>query len=1088
MATAPALAAVSPTAPVVINEVYGGGGNSGGAYNRDFVELRNTSADPVDVTGWAVQYASSGGDTWQVTELTGTIAAGDTLLIGMAFGNDSSQPAFEADIEGSTAMSGSRGKVALTDSSAALACATDCATQASVVDLVGYGSASSYAGSGPAPGTSNSTSVSRDEAGTNTADNAADFTAGAPSPQPSAGGTTPPGGLSPDAPVVINEVYGGAGRPNAVLNRDFIELRNTSDAPVSVDGWAVQVAFARGTGWNVTELSGTIQPGDTLLIGMDQVGEPADFEVDIEGATDVIAWKGRVALTDSTTALTCGQDCAEQPGVIDLLGYGEDAASYAGSAPSIGGNPTRSLGRDAAGTNTVDNAADFSRMRPTPQAGAGEPEPEITTIAEIQGTGDASPLVGAQVTTRGIVTAVYATGGRNGYVIQTPGTGGSDIPEASEAVFVFSRDTMGDVAAGQFVQVTGEVVEYYGLTEVSVTSGGLTVLEDDAEAVTPTAVGWPRTDAERERLESMLLAPQGDFTVTNTYSTSQYGEVGLAAGTTPLWQPTDVADAGSSEAAAVEADNAARGVVLDDGATINFTSSSNRDLTPPYVSLTDPVRVGAPVTFTQPVILTWSFDLWRFDPTTHLVAGQDAPATFANTRTAQPDAAAIGEADFTVASFNVLNYFTTLGVDNASCEPYTDRDGNGTNVRTGCPQRGAWDAVSLQRQQDKLVAAITATDADITGLMEIENSVVLGEEVDEAVATLTAALNAAAGEEKWAYVPSSADLPEASEMDVITNALIYQVDAVQTVGEAIALGDQSGEGQAFSNAREPIGQTFAPVGGGEEITVVVNHFKSKGTSGATGVNADQGDGQGAWNAARTAQASALVTWVGEQTQEGDAVALIGDFNSYTQEDPMQVFYDAGYVNATTAFEVANASYSYSGLSGSLDHVLLNPAALERATGADIWDINAGESVALEYSRYNNHGTLFYDASPYRSSDHDPVIVGLGSGQVTPPEPTGVASEIEVWMSQVSFSRTQWFPIFVYAAVRIEDGSSPQGVVEIREGERVVTTLPVGRGGTTGTWIWPGAFTQGEHELIAVFVPTSQEIAGSTSWAVPISVR
>ena len=96
-----------------------------------------------------------------------------------------------------------------------------------------------------------------------------------------------------------------------------------------------------------------------------------------------------------------------------------------------------------------------------------------------------------------------------------------------------------------------------------------------------------------------------------------------------------------------------------------------------------------------------------------------------------------------------------------------------------------------------------------------------------------------------------------------------------------------------------------------------------------------------------------------------------------------MLYDAGYTDAATALADGQYSYSFGGLSGSLDHVLLNDAALERATGADIWEINAEESIALEYSRYNYHGTLFYDDDVYRSSDHDPVVVGLVEGAAEP---------------------------------------------------------------------------------------------------------
>lgn len=611
---------------------------------------------------------------------------------------------------------------------------------------------------------------------------------------------------------------------------------------------------------------------------------------------------------------------------------------------------------------------------------------DTRTIAEVQGTGDASPLAGTTVTTTGVVTAVYATGGYNGYVIQTPGTGGDAPRTGSDAVFVYSPSTAASVAVGELVQVTGAVSEYQGLTEITVSSAaGLVKPGGEAAPVQPVTTPWPADAAGREALESMLYLPSGDLTVSNTYTTHQYGEVGLATGTTPLLQPTEVAAPGTPENAAVVADNAARGVVLDDGASTNFLSAANSGLTPPYVSLTNPVRVGAAATFTAPVVVDYRNNAWKLSPTLPLgAAGGTAPVTFENDRTAAPEG--LGDADVTVASFNVLNYFTTLGAAGASCVPYQDRAGDPVTVKEGCAQRGAWDPDDLQRQQEKIVAAVNALDADVVGLMEIENSAVVDGVPDEALATLVDALNAAAGAGTWAYVPSSAELPSAEQQDTITNALIYRPAAVETVGDPRALGTQSGDDQAFGNAREPIGQAFAPVGGGEELFVVVNHLKSKSSAGPWPGDEDAGDGQGASNESRVRQAEALRDWVPTVQGDAAAVALVGDFNSYTREDPLQVLYDAGYTDAATALDAGEYSYLFQGLSGSLDHVLLNDAALARATGADIWNINAGESVALEYSRYNAHGTLFHAPDAYRSSDHDPVLVGFDAGDVAPEGP------------------------------------------------------------------------------------------------------
>ena len=681
---------------------------------------------------------------------------------------------------------------------------------------------------------------------------------------------------------------------------------------------------------------------------------------------------------------------------MDFVGWGSSASDFAGTAPAPGTSNSTGASRDEAHTNTADNAADFTAVAPTPTSSGGttpeepeepvdpeEPEepvePTVVAIDEIQGTGDASPLAGQTVTTEGVVTAHYPTGGFNGYVIQTAGTGGAlDLTThtASDAVFVYAPGAVGEVAPGQTVRVTGVVSEFNGLTELTVAPGAATVIEAGVTPV-PATVGWPANDVEREALESMLVQPQGDFTVSNTYSTNQYGEVGLAAGTTPLQQPTDVARPGTPEAAAVAADNAARAITLDDGTSINFLSTANAGLTPAWVSLVEPLVVGASATFSAPVVVDYRNNAWKLNPTAPMTAdgsGTDG-VQFSNPRTPSPEA--VG-GDVSVASFNVLNYFTTLGDENASCEAYSTAGGEPVTVRQGCDQRGAWDDADFERQETKIVAAIEALDASVVGLMEIENSAALGEETDEATATLVAALNEAAGAEKWAFVPSSDELPAASGQDVITNAIIYQPALVERVGESRALGDQSDSGEAFQNAREPIGQIFEPTDGGAEFLFVVNHFKSKGSAGPWPGDADAGDGQGSSNESRVRQAEALRDWVAEIQGDTDAVMLAGDFNSYSQEDPLQVLYDAGYANAEDALEIDSSSYSFSGLSGSLDHIMLNDAALARATGGDIWNINSGESVALEYSRYGYHGTLFYEEGPYRSSDHDPVIVGLSA--------------------------------------------------------------------------------------------------------------
>ena len=807
--------------------------------------------------------------------------------------------------------------------------------------------------------------------------------------------------VSPSAAVIIDEVYGGGGNSGATLKNDFVTLHNTTDQPVTVDGWTLRYAAASSgftPGSQSAPLTGEIPAKGSYLV---QLAPGAGGTLDLptpDAQADIPAGaaNGTFALVSSTDPLDCAPTaCATDPAVVDLVGYGT-AATFAGSAPAPVLSATTSASRtDFA--NTADNAADFVAGAPTPVNSKGDgppvpPPPEDAgdlTIAQIQGTGPATPYLDQQVSTSGYVTASYPTGGYNGFVIQEAGTG-LTCPadgEASRALFVYTAEAP-TVALGDYVDVTGVAGEFNGLTQIAAP----TVTPSTSDLAVPVAAecAWPATDAERESLESMLLLPQGGFTVTNTYTTHQYGEVGLAVGDSPLLQPTDVAPYGTPEHDEVVADNAARGVVLDDGASWNYLNAPNNASVPPYVTAHGDVRVGASVEFTEPVVVDYRNNTWKLNPTSQVTAADaDAyPVTFSGERPEAPDTAAIGDADVTVAAFNVLNYFTTTGSTVAGCSSYADRTGAGitTNTCPGNGPRGAWDADNLERQQDKIVDAISRLDADVVGLMEIENSAALGEAPDEAVGTLVAALNAEAGEDRWAFVESPADLPAVGDQDVISGAIIYQAAAVTPVGESHALGTLSGAGQTFVNAREPIGQAFEPADGGKPFFVVANHFKSKSAGGASGAERDLG--QGAWNAARTAQATALATWVDEtalpavSAEAGvpvEDVLLLGDFNAYTHEDPLLHLYDAGYKDATTLEGRGEVTYSYQGLNGSLDHVLLNQSAAERFTGSDVWEINAPESIALEYSRYNVTAGDFYRADAFRSSDHDPVLVGLTAG-------------------------------------------------------------------------------------------------------------
>ncbi|GAB2536597.1 ExeM/NucH family extracellular endonuclease [Brachybacterium huguangmaarense] len=798
--------------------------------------------------------------------------------------------------------------------------------------------------------------------------------------------------------VVVQEIYGGGGNSGAKYTHDFVELHNTTDAAVSIEGWSLQYTSAGGTFTGApVVLHGSIPAGSTYLVqlGKGQNGTDALPTPDAEGGLSVGGTGGVIALSNQSGALQCtASACSESPAVIDLVGWGSSAKTFSGSAPAPATSNTTSIARVA---STGENSTDFAAGAPTPESTTGgstgptdptdptDPTPQpgtVVPIADIQGTGAASPLAGTSVTTEGVVTAVYATGGLNGYVIQTGGTGGAldfSSHAASDAIFVYSSATASTVAIGDSVRVTGTVSEFNGLTQITVAAGGVAKTDTALAPVQPaTFDAFPTEENRRESIESMLYLPgEGDFTVTDVYPTNQYGEIGLAIGDEPLRQPGDVMRPGA-EATAMWNAMPAQKVILDDAKTTNFQTKADEPMS--WLRVEEPVRVGAHPTFTKPVVVTYSFNSWRLNPTSPWTSHDTDGVDFEDTRKQAP--AAPG-GDLQVGTFNVLNYFTTLGAVTPGCVPYTDRAGVGLSVRSGCDLRGAWDQASFGRQQEKIVSAISASGNDVAGLMEIENSARIGETPDEATATLVAALNERDGAGTWAFVPTGPayeKLGLVGGQDVITSAIIYQPAKAKPVGDVQILAKD----RAFSNAREPIGQVFVPVDGekeGEPFFFVVNHFKSKGSADSADKSLPADPVQGNSRTSRLNQATALDTWVSaKQSELGvEDVLLGGDFNAYTQEEPLQVFYAKGYKDVGSTFDPEGWSYSFGGAVGSLDHVIANSSAMERLTGATDWSINGPESPMAQYSRHNQNAVTIVEPGPFGASDHNPLIVGMKAG-------------------------------------------------------------------------------------------------------------
>lgn len=559
----------------------------------------------------------------------------------------------------------------------------------------------------------------------------------------------------------------------------------------------------------------------------------------------------------------------------------------------------------------------------------------ITPIPAIQGAGAASPLAGQSITTQGVVTKVIPTD--YGYFLQDPTGDGDDA--TSDGVFVYSPAGIpAEIALGNLVRLTATVAEYNGFTEL--TTPGAVTLVSVGHSLAPELVPFPEAvEGDLERYEGMLVQIDAPLTVAQNYFQGRYGEITLAAAGR-LEKPTNRYPAGSPEALALADANARRRITLDDG-----SNDQNPDPIP-YIGADNTLRAGDTVHGLTGVLyhgaVSDSLRDFKLHPTEPVVITRDNP------RPAAPDA--VG-GNIKVASFNVLNYFTTLDQSGGQCYPgYTRGD---------C--RGADSALEFTRQRDKIVAAIAAINADVVGLMEIENN---GE---TAAQNLANALNAVMGAGTYASVGAPAG---GTGTDAIRVAMLYKPGRLAKVGNAVS------DTQAVHN-RPPLAQTFAAANG-EKFSVVVNHFKSKGSCPSAGdSNADQGDGQGCWNPQRVLQAQALRGFIaGLQASSGDAdVLVIGDLNAYGKEDPVLDLTDHDFVDQVARFDNFGYSYVFDGEAGYLDHALATPALSGQIAGSRHWHINADEPSVIDYNTEYKTQDL-YDATPYRASDHDPVLVGL----------------------------------------------------------------------------------------------------------------
>ena len=596
---------------------------------------------------------------------------------------------------------------------------------------------------------------------------------------------------------------------------------------------------------------------------------------------------------------------------------------------------------------------------PPPTCSAAVPaNAPLAPISSIQGTGDTSPLATQAVTVRGVVVGDFQNTGStsvklNGFFVQQL------VPDAdpltSEGIFVYAPGNATRVAAGDFVQVSGVVTEFGQTAGAGAKPDSITQIAGTAQdpvaisvcgsgvAITPTQVALPVADeAALERYEGMLVEISQPLAVTEMFELGRYGQMVLALNGRQF-------NATNGNSAATHAQNLLSRIVLDDG-------SSRQNPNPiPYLSAagTDGTRRMGDTTQKLTGILSHNFGAYRIQPTVAPVFAQ------ANAR---PATAPVVGGSLKVASFNVLNYFTTF----QNGETASGLTGQGCSFGTGPASaancRGANNRNEFDRQQAKIVAAIAGLDADVVGLMEIQNT-------DVATSDLLAALNAKVGAGTYAAVNSGVFGTDAIKVDIL-----YKPAKVQRIGNAVLPTGADLTDYTAASGRPPLAQRFSAVGNNGGFWFVVNHFKSKGSCPATG---DIDLGQGCFNLARIQQAKALNSFVGKLNLMGESdVLMMGDFNSYLLEDPTKELEAAGNESLLKRM-AANDRYTYvfGGETGALDHAYASASLGAQVSGVSVWHINADEPTALDYNTDFTTDDR-YAPTPFRASDHDPVLVGL----------------------------------------------------------------------------------------------------------------
>jgi predicted extracellular nuclease len=574
-------------------------------------------------------------------------------------------------------------------------------------------------------------------------------------------------------------------------------------------------------------------------------------------------------------------------------------------------------------------------------------------ISQIQGSEASSPLINEMVEVEAVVTDVFQQPSQwGGFFLQEQNTDSDGDESTSEGLFIRSTRP---VEQGNIIRVRGRVTENKGQTELdSITA--VVVCEQNGALPDATELKLPVASAEVfESLEGMRVTFPQNLVISDLYGLSAKGEI-LVSGSR-LFQPTHMLAPGHESQTLAQA-NGLNQLIVDDGHSETGRSIPlhGQDNTAAF-SASNPLRNGQNMSGLVG-ILHYSAGVYRVQ--------SNSDFKIDPRRNPRPESPDLSGGSLRIAVFNVLNFFSTVDGSGPICGP-------GQNV--SC--RGADSHEEKTRQLDKLLSAIRAIDADVLGLVELENN------EQQSLEDIVAGLNASDDEEIYRYLPTGS-IGE----DAIKVGLIYKPNVVSLTGKPAILNASVDKRFDDSLSRPALAQTFQ-TNDQHSLTVIVTHLKSKRCKEQSGPDTDQGDGQGCFNHSRSKAAAALADWsLADPTgTDPENILLMGDFNSHRMEDPIRIMQEQGLVNLMTKIQPKDSyTHSYNGLAGSLDHIFVSPQLEPLVGGIMVWHINADESGLLDYNNDNAKPESYYRIDPYRTSDHDPIIVDFSLGNAKRQEP------------------------------------------------------------------------------------------------------